>query len=121
VYDRENFPIDWARTQHNLGNAYSIVSNEDLQNNLLKAIASYEAALQVFTRDMLPVDWAVTQYNRGNAYRDLLIGDRETNLRNATLCYSAALYIFRSHYMETHIKRVMKDLNKVQHALRSLG
>ena len=48
VSTREAFPVDWAMTQNNLGNAYSDLPAGDRAANLKQAIACYQAALQVF-------------------------------------------------------------------------
>ena len=80
-------------TQHNLGTAYSDLPAGDRQANLERAIACYEAALEVRTREAFPVDWAMTQNNLGNAYSNLPAGDRQANLERAIACYEAALQV----------------------------
>ncbi len=96
VYTRDAFPQDWAMTQNNLGNAYSDAAKQPLrerirgdspdgdskaeradnleqafvQASLEKAIAAYEAALQVRTRDAFPQQWAMTQGNLVSALLD---------------------------------------------------
>ena len=81
-------------TQNNLGNAYSDLPAGDRQANLERAIACYEAALQVYTREAFPVNWATTQNNLGNAYNNLPAGDRQANLERAIACYEAALQVY---------------------------
>ena len=70
VFTRTDFPVDWARTQNNLGNAYSDRIRGDKAENLENAIAAFNAALEVYNRTDFPVDWAMTQNNLGNAYKD---------------------------------------------------
>jgi tetratricopeptide (TPR) repeat protein len=59
---------------------------------LVRAIASYRAALQERTRERVPLDWAMTQNNLGNALATL--GARESGtarLEDAAAAYRAAL------------------------------
>uniref|UniRef100_UPI0020C34BB9 CHAT domain-containing protein n=1 Tax=Oscillatoria sp. HE19RPO TaxID=2954806 RepID=UPI0020C34BB9 len=70
VYTPEAFPQDNARTQNNLGAAYSDRIRGERGENLETAIACYEAALQVRTREAFPQDNAETLFNLGLAYRD---------------------------------------------------
>ncbi|MFO0142470.1 MAG: tetratricopeptide repeat protein, partial [Aphanizomenon sp.] len=87
---RTDFPVDWASTQNNLGNAYSDRIRGDKADNLENAIAAYQQALEVRTRTDFPVDWAMTQNNLGNAYRDRIRGDKADNLENAIAAYQQA-------------------------------
>jgi hypothetical protein len=48
-------------TQNNLANAYSDRIREDRAENIEKAIACYDLALEVYTRAAFPQDWAMTQ------------------------------------------------------------
>ncbi|OJJ25934.1 hypothetical protein BI308_09390, partial [Roseofilum reptotaenium AO1-A] len=61
--------------------------------NLERAIACYEAALQVRTRSAYAEDWAMTQNNLGTAYNYRLWGERAENLERAIACYEAALQV----------------------------
>jgi hypothetical protein len=45
---REAFPVDWAMTQNNLGDAYWNLPGGDRQANLERAIACYESAIIIF-------------------------------------------------------------------------
>ena len=58
-----------------------------------RAIAYYQAALQVYTREAFPQDWAMSQNNLGIAYRERIRGDRAENLERAIACYQAALQV----------------------------
>ncbi len=75
-HTREAFPEEWARTQNNLGNAYSKRIKGDKADNLELAIDAYTQALQVRTREAFPQDWAITQNNLGLAYRERIKGDK---------------------------------------------
>ena len=62
VLTREDLPLDWARTQSNLGAALRTVgAQEEGTERLEAAVTAYNAALQVFTREDLPLDWARIQ------------------------------------------------------------
>jgi tetratricopeptide (TPR) repeat protein len=93
IWTEQNFPIDWAATQHNLGVAYSELPTGDHRENLKRAIAYYENALRVRTEQDFPVNWAATQHNLGVAYSRLPTGDREENLKRAIECYENALRV----------------------------
>lgn len=83
----------WANTQNNLGNAYRYLRTGDRGENLAKAIACYEAVLQVYTEQGFPESWAIAQNNLGIAYGNLLTGDRGENVAKAIACYEAALRV----------------------------
>ncbi|MCJ7459122.1 MAG: tetratricopeptide repeat protein, partial [candidate division Zixibacteria bacterium] len=72
VYTLERFPMQYAVTQNNLGNAYGTLSEIDAKaDNCTKAIKAFEEALKVYTLERFPMDYAMTQNNLGNAYRIL--------------------------------------------------
>jgi len=76
----EAAPLEYAITQHNLGNAYRDLPTGDRASNLAQAIRCYQEALRFLTPEAAPLDYARTQINLGNAYRDLPTGDRVSNL-----------------------------------------
>jgi tetratricopeptide (TPR) repeat protein len=86
-------PLDWARTQNNLGNALrTLGARESGTARLEEAIAAYRDALKERTRERVPLDWARTQNNLGNALRTL--GARESGtarLEEAVAAYRDAL------------------------------
>ena len=57
----KKFPQDWARIQHNLGNAYRNRIRGERADNLESAIACYQEALKVYTFEAFPQDWARIQ------------------------------------------------------------
>ena len=70
VYTREQFPVDWAMTQNNLGNALRALGEQaGSAERLNEAVAAFRAALEVYTREQFPVDWAMTQNNLGNVLK----------------------------------------------------
>ncbi|MCF3570059.1 CHAT domain-containing protein [Planktothrix agardhii] len=62
-------------------------------DNLEIAIASYEAALEVYTRTAFPENWATTQNNLAAAYSVHIRGERAENLERAIKYYEAALEV----------------------------
>ncbi|WP_375467171.1 tetratricopeptide repeat protein, partial [uncultured Nostoc sp.] len=83
VYTRDAFPLDWARTQNNLGFAYWNRIKGERAENLETAIAAYNQVLEIYTRDAFPLDWARTQSNLGLAYWNRIKGERAENLETA--------------------------------------
>lgn len=68
----EDVPIEYARTQHNLGIAYGILAEiKDKAENCMKAIQAYQEALKVYTPGDFLVQYIRTQKNLGNLYRIL--------------------------------------------------
>ncbi|MEM1170697.1 MAG: CHAT domain-containing protein, partial [Cyanobacteria bacterium P01_H01_bin.35] len=93
VHTEKDFPIDWATTQNNLGNAYRDRIRGDKAENLENAIAASNLALSVRTKEDFPVEWATTQNNLGNAYRDRIRGDKAENLENAIAAFHLVLEV----------------------------
>jgi tetratricopeptide (TPR) repeat protein len=93
VFTKDAHPVDWAKTQNNLGATWGEMDAGEGGENRRKAIVAYEAALTVFTNDAHAVDWAATQYNLGISWRSLSTGDRSENLRKAIAAYEAALTV----------------------------
>ncbi|MEL6363024.1 MAG: hypothetical protein AAFR21_18300, partial [Pseudomonadota bacterium] len=60
---RERVPLDWARTQNNLGNALKSLGNRESGTaRLEEAVAAYRLALEERTRERVPLDWLSTKY-----------------------------------------------------------
>ncbi|MBD2518685.1 CHAT domain-containing protein [Nostoc sp. FACHB-973] len=92
VFTHDRFPYEWARTQNNLGAAYSNRIQGEKADNLELAIDCYQNALLEYTRDRFPYEWARTQNNLGTAYSDLFQEKKSENyLEQAICCYQAAL------------------------------
>ena len=106
-------PEERASLQNNLGAAYSDLPGGDRAENLSRAIACYEAALQVRTREAFPVDWAMTQNNLGAAYSDLPGGDRAENLSRAIGCFEAALQVYTREAFPVNWAMTQNNLGNV--------
>jgi len=77
VYTEQDFPLEWAGTQYNLGLAWFDLPTDDRGSNLRQAIACNEAALRVYTEQDFPQIWAMTQNILGDAWFDLPTDDRD--------------------------------------------
>ncbi|EGJ32382.1 MULTISPECIES: tetratricopeptide repeat protein [Moorena] len=93
VINCKSNPGTWARTQNNLGYAYSDKINGDKVDNLEKAIKAYQLALSVYTKSDFPEDWARTQNNLGYAYSNRIHGDKADNLELAIEAFQLALSV----------------------------
>ncbi|MEM7713876.1 MAG: CHAT domain-containing protein, partial [Cyanobacteria bacterium P01_A01_bin.68] len=63
-------------------------------DNIEKAIAFYNAALEVRTRNEFPQDWATTQINLANAYKNRGKESKADNIENAITFSKAALEVY---------------------------
>ncbi len=90
-YTQQGFPYEWARTQNNLGLAYSDRIRGEKAENLEQAIKFYQAALTEYTQQGFPYEWARTQNNLGLAYSYRIRGEKAENLEQAIKFYQAAL------------------------------
>jgi tetratricopeptide (TPR) repeat protein len=114
-YPRERVPLDWAASQHSLGNAFralgervlfdwattqvrlgdallTLGERESGTERLNEAVAAYRAALEEYTPERVPLNWARMQVRLGNALVEL--GWRESGtarLEEAVAAYRAAL------------------------------
>jgi tetratricopeptide (TPR) repeat protein len=74
---RDEAPLDWAATQNNLGNAFSLLGEREVGTTRLEeAVTAYRAALEVRLRELEPFDWAATLNNLGATLS--LLGERES-------------------------------------------
>jgi hypothetical protein len=95
---RDRVPLDWAKTQSNLGIAlWRLGERERGTTRLEEAVAAHRAALEQMTRERALLDWAMAQNNLGRALWTL--GQREggtARLEEAITAYRAALAMVRS-------------------------
>ena len=72
------------------------------------AIASYTAALEVYTRESFPQQRAQTQNNLGAAYRQRIRGDKAQNIEMAIASYTAALEVYtREAFPQNHTQTLL--------------
>jgi len=101
LLSEDEYPIQYATTQNNLGAAYwnlPAADNKVRAENIIKAIECYKEALQISRKEEHPLQYAITQNNLGAAYTDLPAADnveRADNINKAIDCYDEALQIYR--------------------------
>jgi tetratricopeptide (TPR) repeat protein len=79
-------PLQWARTQTNLGVALrTLGEREGDPARLEQAVEAFRAALQERTRERVPLEWAQTQNNLGAALRSLGARKRQLQLLKEAL------------------------------------
>ncbi|WP_395696734.1 hypothetical protein [Methylocella sp.] len=93
-WTQRSAPFEWARAQHNLGEALKILAEQDDGGveRLRPAADAYRAALRAWTRETAPDLWALAQGNLGDVLA--MIGARTGDvikLREAVAAYQAAL------------------------------
>ena len=72
IWSKDKEPVDWARTQNNLGNVLATKGDQAQDPQLWQqAQAAYVAALEVWTEDTQPFEWARAQVNMGTVLRGL--------------------------------------------------
>ena len=92
-FTQDRVPLEWARTQSNLGVALFLIGERESGTERLKAAAdAYREALKEGTREKVPLLWATTQNNLGTALARL--GERERSreqLEAAVVAHREAL------------------------------
>ena len=117
---RERVPLDWARTQHNLGNALSdLGAREGGTQKLEEAVIAFHEALKERTRERTPLDWAETQRDLGGAL--FRLGTRESGtekLEDALAAYREAM---KEHVHERYPTEWATIQNNIGAVLSVLG
>ena len=118
---RERVPLDWARTQNNLGKALrgSASGRPERQNSKRPSPPFATPSLKEWTRERVPLDWAMTQNNLGTALR--LLGERESGterLDEAVTVYRNALQVWTRERVPLQWAATQRSLGA---ALRVLG
>ncbi|MEM7553350.1 MAG: CHAT domain-containing protein [Cyanobacteria bacterium P01_A01_bin.84] len=107
-----DFPVDWAKTQYNLGNAYWNRIKGDKAENIELAIEYCQNALIVFNQQYFPVYWAGTQNHLGAAYSDRIKGDKAENIEQAIEFSQNALFVFNQQNFPEDWARTQINLGK---------
>ena len=97
-FTRERVPLDWARTQMNLGLALQTLGwREAGTARLEEAVAAYRAALQEQTRERVPLDWAYTQHALAEALAALAARGKDAlqTMEEAVACMRGALQAYQ--------------------------
>jgi tetratricopeptide (TPR) repeat protein len=95
-------PAFWATVQNKLGIAYAARRRGNRAENMERAIAAYEAALEVTEKQGLRVDWAMVQNNLGAVYRKRIRGDKAENVDKAIAAYESALEVLNPEQLPSH-------------------
>ncbi len=99
--DRATAPVDWAKTQLNLGRVYAKSDPDEQGENIERAIYHYQQALEVITRASYPAEWALLQNNLGSNFGKRKQGDHDENKRLAIQHLEQALEVYtREAYPE---------------------
>jgi tetratricopeptide (TPR) repeat protein len=70
IFQKDEYPVDYAMTQNNLGSAYTALPSataEERAENVRKAIQCYQNALEIRKKDKYPQDYCQTSANLGAA------------------------------------------------------
>ncbi|MGH6864503.1 MAG: hypothetical protein ACRECN_09625 [Methylocella sp.] len=77
-------PLQWARTQMNLGVALATLGERESGTaRLTEAVAAYRDTLQENTRERVPLQWAMSTGNQGVAL--MLLAERRRDAKMAKL------------------------------------
>ncbi|MDD4431642.1 MAG: tetratricopeptide repeat protein [Bacteroidales bacterium] len=95
IVTMEKFPIQYAMTQNNMGNAHRTLAEvEDKVQNSKRAIEAYQNTLRIRTVEKFPIQYATTQNNIGAAYVTLAeVEDKAQNSKKAIEACQNALKI----------------------------
>jgi tetratricopeptide (TPR) repeat protein len=120
VFTKESVPLQWARTQLNLG---SVLSNnaeivqEEVRNKLLtEANAVFHAALTILSKESTPKLWCVAQFLLGTVLLQqvqLMSGKEQLQqLNEAIQAYYAVLEVYNKANSPAEWARVQNGLGK---------
>jgi tetratricopeptide (TPR) repeat protein len=90
---RERVPLEWARTQMNLGNALAKFSDQHgMTGRLEETVTAYREALREYTRERVPLEWATIQMSLGDKLMRLgELGSGTARLEEAVTAYRDAM------------------------------
>ncbi|MGH6839150.1 MAG: hypothetical protein ACREDT_10185 [Methylocella sp.] len=81
---RARVPLEWAKTQTNLGGALSTLGERESGTaRLEEAVSAYREALQEYTRARAPLQWAMCTGNQGVAL--MVLAERRGDAKMAKL------------------------------------
>ena len=111
-YPPDVAPLDYAKTQNNLGRAYERLSeHEEPVENLRRAIKAFEEALRFYTPDVAQRDYAKIQNNLGVAYWRLSEHeDPVGNLRKAIEVFEEALRFYTPDVAPLDYAKIQNNL-----------
>jgi hypothetical protein len=120
-FTRERVPLDWAKTQMNMGLALErLGERESGRAHLEQAVEAFRLALQENTRERVPLDWAETQFNLGLALVALEARSPSADTtREALTCFQQAEPILRDAGMTQAADAADRVIDRLQHELGS--
>jgi len=91
IYTLERYPLQYAKTQMNLGAAYLQYALTGQPDETEQAIVCYQEALKVYTPDTFTEQWLQLQTSLGAAYLQRAVGDPGDNREEAISYHLVAL------------------------------
>lgn len=83
VFNKKDFPEEWANTQTNLANVYLYRIQGGRSENIENSINHSEATLTVHTKEYNSYEWAKTQLNLSHAYMLRVRGNQIDNIEKS--------------------------------------
>ena len=99
IYTIEHYPVEYSKTQFNLGSVYNELSVGDLRENQRRSEKAYLNALEVLTRENYPYYYANIQSNLGNTYVSIsgyFHSKQNEFLSKAITCYNISIKTFNA-------------------------
>jgi uncharacterized protein YjbI with pentapeptide repeats len=81
IYNKLEFPENWARLQHHLGLKYVDDVERDFVSSLLSSIHCYQESLTIFDQANFPREWAEIQNDLSNSQKLLKVEIAKQRLR----------------------------------------
>ncbi|WP_211326284.1 hypothetical protein [Thermosporothrix hazakensis] len=91
IYTMARYPLQYAKTQIYLGQAYLQYANGGPCTIGQRAIESFQEALKIYTFDLFPEQWLQTYTYLGSAYILTQVGDRNDNIETGIMYQKKAL------------------------------
>ncbi|WP_083305492.1 CHAT domain-containing protein [Moorena producens] len=114
LFTLEALPQQWAKTQNNIGNAYSDDRiNGDTADNIEQAISASKNNLQIFSKSAFPQIWAIFQNHLGFAYCVRIKGEKADNIEQAIAHSRNALEIYTPANFPLHCLQTASNLGNV--------
>ena len=107
IFLKDEYPVDYAMTQNNLGTAYTDLPSATPQQraeNVRNAIECYKAALEIYKKDEYPQDYCHTAANMGMILEDI---------DNKKACFWLKESYALRQFLPDQGKRLEKIINRV--------
>lgn len=116
---RERAPLQWTRTQNNLGVVLRALGERKSGTaRLEEAVTAFRAALEEVARERAPLQWALTQNNLGTALSAVgKRGSGTAQLEEAVMAYQRALSVFEAENISFYIEKTRRNLDRTRRIL----